>query len=153
MTSVELATVIGMESRAVADYRAAAGKVFWTHVVTGYGAWPESPDDSDTFRLDKPILVRVSATLMDHRSSREDVLHWNDEWLDPIWEVDILSGLPSHMVGMYGRFTFVDGLFSYNRLTGERIGYARNLIPLTEWERLMLWCGLIGRRKSQKKDK
>ncbi len=135
------ARVPELEAKAISDYRAVAGKTFLTSIISGYGGYADQPDDSDTFALDKPVVVRVRADMLDHGSSREDVLHWNDEWLDPIWEVDILSGLPGDKAGMYSRFTWVDASRSYNRLTGECADYAAkyDLQPLTRFDRLRLW--------------
>lgn len=129
------ARVPELEARATADHKAVAGRMFSVTEINGYGGYPDSPDDSDYFKLDNPIVVRVR-----QKPTKDDLLRWQDEWLDPIWEVDVISGLPENLAGMYKRFTWIDGIHSYNRLTGECVeyGHRMGLNPVGTLARLFL---------------
>lgn len=73
------------EQRAIEDYEQAKGKVFKVPYLM---AWKES----DTIEVHGDFVVRVLATdIMD------DILRWHDEYLDPVWEVEVLDGPPEDM--------------------------------------------------------
>ena len=68
-------------SRAIADYKRALGKTFAVSEVDGY-------EDSDSTTVQGDIVVKVLKT------SEDDVCHGDDEYIDPYWNVEVLSGPP-----------------------------------------------------------
>jgi hypothetical protein len=73
------------EQRAVEDYEQAKGKVFKVPYLM---AWRES----DTIEVHGDFVVRVLATDIE-----DDILRWHDQYLDPVWEVEVLDGPPEDM--------------------------------------------------------
>lgn len=101
-----------LENRVLADYRAVAGKVLMASVVSGYLG---DTDDSGCFKFDPPLAVRVDAGM--DAQPQHGLFHWNDEWLDPYWDVTIIGTHPDlPPEGL--RSAWIDGT-SYNAETGE----------------------------------
>lgn len=73
-----------LEARALDDYQRALGTVVEVLWVTGYpvGKHGDSVDVAGPFR------VRVLPT------SQVDIEHWNDEWLDPYWNIEPAQHYP-----------------------------------------------------------
>ena len=73
-----------MERDALAEHTALVGRVIRVREISGY-----VDEDSQDFVLDPPVRLRVLPT------RRADILHWNDEHLDPYWDVEILEPRPA----------------------------------------------------------
>lgn len=70
------------EARARVDYSRHLGRELLVQVVYGY----RGDDSVDCFPVrGGELRVRVAPT------SDGDLCHWNDEWLDPYWNVEVLS--------------------------------------------------------------
>lgn len=69
-----------IERGALQEHEAVRGRCFRVPWVYGYKG-----EDSVDVHLDPPVLVRILKT------SEGDVCHWNDEWLDPFWDVEVLE--------------------------------------------------------------
>lgn len=85
----------GAEDEALADYEAALGTEIQVAEITGY-----RDDRSVDVRLDRPIRVRVTQSSFQH-----DVLHWNDDFLDPIWNVELVDR-PRELEGLSNFWVF-----------------------------------------------
>jgi hypothetical protein len=75
-------TKLEAEDKAINDFRSMCGKVIYVKAIYGYVG-----DDSHDVYIedgDPWILVRITST------DESDVCHWNDEWLDPYWNVELL---------------------------------------------------------------
>jgi hypothetical protein len=69
-----------LESWVIEDYQKILGETIFVSDLSGY------VDGSTVdFDLKKPAKVKVVKT------SRDSLLHWNDEWLDPYWELELLE--------------------------------------------------------------
>lgn len=68
--------------QATADLEAALGKTMLVTVLTGYS---DKNDDSCEFYLKTPAKCRVL------ESSRKSLDHWNDGWLDPYWDLELIE--------------------------------------------------------------
>lgn len=73
-----------IEAAALAEHESMVGKILLASVVDGY----EDDDNCRDFACDPPARVRVM------RTARESVLHWNDDWLDPYWDVELVEPHP-----------------------------------------------------------
>ena len=72
-------TRAALEQKAQADYAAHRGQIVKLRRVSGYNGH----DDSEDRTLDPPVAMRVEVT------SEEELQRWMDEdWLDPVWEVE-----------------------------------------------------------------
>lgn len=91
-TKLPLAEAI---ARAHADYAAAVGTVIDAKCVIGYKG-----NDSVEVYPDPPARVRVEAT------PHEDIEHFNDDYLDPYWNVTLVESHPA-LEGV--RSLWVDG--------------------------------------------
>ena len=92
---------------ALDDYRRVAGRVLQARSITGY-------IDDNSVDIDVPHdqpPLRVLVLPMD----QSGILHWNDEWLDPYWDVDLVEPHPSIPEGF--RTGWLHGT-SYNVKTG-----------------------------------
>jgi len=73
----------------IEDYKAVAGKVVLLSEVQCY-------DDSESLVedvvLDPPVVARIDQY---PTTDNSDLLHWNDEWLDPYLDVSILEPHPA----------------------------------------------------------
>ena len=79
-----------LEAKASADYEAVVGKVILVSDVVGY----VSPHgESVDLHLDPPAPFRVVKT------DRDAVLHWCDEWLDPMYDVEPLTPRDPRIAG------------------------------------------------------
>jgi hypothetical protein len=92
------------ESISIADHTARVGKTVLTWKLNGYRDY-----DSVHFDFDAPVLVRVLPT------DKGSLTHWNDEWLDPYWEVEVIGEIPEEARGCSSYYLY--GL-SYNSETG-----------------------------------
>lgn len=98
-----------LEALALGEYLQAVGRVMLVRVAQCMvGA------DSREVLFDPPARFRVT------RTSREDLCHWNDEWLDPYWNIE-----PVDPVDHDGRSWWVHGP-SRNLNTGA-------MEPCNEW--------------------
>lgn len=90
-----------LEAKAHAEFLAHHGKVLR---VTGYIFGFEGEDSNDwkvnTEAFPLGIRVRVENT------EKCDIENWNDDWLDPIWNVELLD-LPDEMAN--GRNFWIHG--------------------------------------------
>jgi hypothetical protein len=83
--SAELRFREDAEAQALLDFDQAKGQIIEVETVTGYVG--NSHDQTDrTAPNSVPFRVRVIDT------SPEEVKHWNDDWLDPYWNVEPAEG-------------------------------------------------------------
>jgi len=75
-----------IEKWALEDYKKVVGKTFFVQEFSAYYM-----DSSIDFSLEEPLKVKVVKT------PEMDILHWNDEWLDPYWDLEILK-IPEQML-------------------------------------------------------
>ena len=92
MASIRLNRTVA-ESKALADYNIALGSVITVESFTGYIG-------DDSIDVLKPMTCRVIET------PESDLLHWNDEWLDPYWNVEPVGELPEEAKGMRSMWVF-----------------------------------------------
>ena len=120
-----------MNSVALEEYRRHAGKLLEVGYICGYTS---DGDGSNDCACVPPIIVRV--TVNQNRHPHQGLLHWNDEWLDPYWDVELVSGnLPKEAC----QSIWIDGP-SHNAETGAREwNDVRVLTPL-EALRVRLRC-------------
>lgn len=92
------------ETKALERYRSLVGKVVEIEWVQGYIG-----DDSGDFKCDPPAKVKIVET------DKDSILHWNDEWLDPYYDVELVEPHPklaeARSLWIYGE--------SYNLISGE----------------------------------
>lgn len=74
-----------LERYAESDFKAHQGKVLLAHHVDGY----TEHGDSVTVRCDPPARIRVRQT------SKQDIYHWCDNWLDPYWDIEQVTPHPA----------------------------------------------------------
>lgn len=72
-----------IESKAREDYRHYLGKIVLVNAISGFVG-----NDSVDIRLAPPAKVLIEATRL------ESVLRWNDDWLDPYYEVRLIEEHP-----------------------------------------------------------
>ncbi|WP_321935354.1 hypothetical protein [Paraburkholderia sp. J8-2] len=72
-----------IEARVLGDYQQMLGKIVLVRVVSGYRG-----TDSVDVRLNPPAKVRVA------RTEEPSLKHWNDDWCDPYWEVELVEPHP-----------------------------------------------------------
>ena len=110
-----------LEARALADYARHLGKVVEVGFVSGYHG-------DDSVEILGPFLVKVTKT------SQGDILHWNDEWLDPYWNVTPVGKYPE----LNGVRSFWANGPSYST-SGEVDKHPPRLVSLRE--RTKRWLG------------
>lgn len=115
MPQIEMAVREQLEQRALAAFREYEGRLVEVGYLCGYN----QHDDSEDVACDPPIIVRID------RTNEQSVLHWNDEWLDPYWDVTVVRGDARGL-----RSCWIDGP-SVNAITGE-----------TEWKHIRVLGGL-----------
>ena len=93
-----------LEAKVLADHETFKGKVILAKVVSGYRG-----EDSVEVYVDPPVRCRVEPM------AKNDICHWNDEWLDPYWDIEVLEDRPE-LRGLRSTWTFGR---SYNGETGE----------------------------------
>jgi hypothetical protein len=93
------------EALALETFKKHRGKVLLVRFLDGYRG-----NDSCVQEFNPPVRVKVVET------SRTDILHWNDDYLDPYWDVAVLDGNREELNGL--RSTWVNGP-SINSLTGQ----------------------------------
>lgn len=69
-----------VESKALADYDHLLGRVVLTTKISGYVG-----SDSVSLNLSTPAKVQITAT------DQASLLHWNDDWCDPYWNVTLVE--------------------------------------------------------------
>lgn len=111
-----------LEQVALDEYRAHLGKCLEVDYICGYN----DTDDSGDYECIPPLIVRVVKT------DTSSILHWNcshnDDWLDPYWDVEVVSGkLPRPDL----RSLWIDGP-SHHLQTGK-VEF-RGVRPLTAWQ-------------------
>lgn len=87
---------LDLEQRALVDFKQHCGKILLAEIVTGYDARGNSLD----IVCDPPARVRVYKT-----TSHEDLQHWNDNWLDPYWDLELVTPHPA-LDGISSLWTF-----------------------------------------------
>jgi hypothetical protein len=95
-------------AQARSDFEAVRGKTLLVMVVGGFADSDHS--DSVELYLATPAKCRVTGT-----AESNMIDHWNDEWLDPYWDLELIEPHPE-LVGYHGFWTF--GKNSYS-LSGE----------------------------------
>jgi hypothetical protein len=85
------------------EFKAHLGKLLKVEYLCGYS-------DNDSADVACEAIVRVVPT------PETDILHWNDEWLDPYWDVELIEGDER---ARSLRSIWIDGP-SHNALTGKR---------------------------------
>ncbi len=93
-----------IEARVLADYQHMLGRTVLVRVVSGYRG-----SDSVDIRLNPPAKVRIAKT------EEASLKHWNDDWCDPYWEVEVVEPHPQ-LVGI--RSTWISG--SCYHLNGQQ---------------------------------
>jgi hypothetical protein len=101
----------GLEAQADQDFADHVGKVILARVVTGYN----DKDDSVEVFCNPPARMRVCKT------RREDIHHWNDEFLDPYWDVEEVGAHPA-LVGIRSMWVF-----------GRSYSTGGEVEPCSEW--------------------
>lgn len=96
-----------LEATALKEFADAQGKYFLVSSLCGYVG-----NDSVDLTCDPPILVKLTAS-----SRKDDILHWNGDWLDPYWNVELITPRPAYLKEV--RSTWIDGP-SHNVHTRER---------------------------------
>jgi hypothetical protein len=121
-----------LEARAESDFNQVKGKFFAVTAVNFVNG---------VLDLDTPAIVRVS-----HRIDPDDLRHWNDEWLDPYWELELAQPHPqlSNLVKKHSIWTY--GI-SYN-LNGK-IDSRTNLQPLPKKQQVITAIKNLFRRYSR----
>lgn len=97
--------IAGAEARAKADYAAVAGTEITVKSITGYDEKGNSVDVEGTFRV-----------IVDAGARAEDLCHWNDEYLDPYWDVTPVGDYPE-LKGLRSFWTFGN---SYRAAEGDQ---------------------------------
>jgi hypothetical protein len=82
-----------IETLAIQDYEKVLNTVITVKLLTGY------KDDNQHDFDGKEYQVRVVKT------EESDILHWNDKWLDPYWNVEIVGEYPE-LVGFRSFWTY-----------------------------------------------
>jgi hypothetical protein len=83
ITDQERETRRELESIARADYKAVSGGVFLAHSLTGYLG-----DSQDTTDICPAVPAKV-------RIIGGPILCWHDDWLDPLWDIELAEPHPS----------------------------------------------------------
>jgi hypothetical protein len=86
-----------IEKRCLADHEEHVHKILLARFVIGYKG-----DNSVEIYLDQPARVRVLET----SNAESDIFHWNDDWCDPYWDIELLEPHPQ-LEGV--RSLWVDG--------------------------------------------
>lgn len=111
-----------MEDKARADFDAHKDRIILALWVTGYIG-----NDQIDVACDPPVRLRVS------QARRDDLTHWNDDWLDPYWDVELVEP--------YQRLADVWGLwvFGTSYCTDGRIENSQWTLQPTLRERVKTW--------------
>lgn len=96
-----------LEALAQKDFDQHVGHVVLAYWIYGYS---NDTDDAQDLRFDPPIHVLVTDAAPD------EIRHWNDNHLDPLWNVTPLDEHPN-LKGL--RSTWIHGI-SYDAKTGHR---------------------------------
>lgn len=113
-----------LEELAVRFHAQHVGHLIRAAYLCGY----DKHDDSVDYACNPPVVVRV-LPMRPH----EGILHWNDEWLDPYWDVEVVSGEGRALTL---RSTWIDGP-SINAETGEWEWKNVEVLPLPWYRRLL----------------
>lgn len=93
-----------LEKWAIEDYEKILGATIFVSGVTGY-----VDDNTVDFDLAKPAKMKVVET------SRDSIIHWNSEWLDPYWELELVEPHPElqgiRSLWMFGDSYSLDGKY------------------------------------------
>lgn len=82
------AIMADLEKRARADFDTHTGRVILATTVAGYIG-----NDSVEIHCNPPARLRVCGS--SGSSLHEDLTHWNDNWLDPYWDVELAAPHPA----------------------------------------------------------
>ena len=74
-----------IEELCLADYEEHVHKILLADFVIGFRG-----EDSVEVYLDPPARVRVQRTT----DVESDIFHWNDDWCDPYWDVELIEPHP-----------------------------------------------------------
>lgn len=83
MASSHLPSAHAIEQAALKDYERHLWRVVVVKAILGH-----RDNESVDISLERPALVRVLPT------DRESVIRWMDEWLDPVWDVELVESHP-----------------------------------------------------------
>ena len=67
-------------NNAMLDYKTFLGKPVMPTIISGYRG-----DDQIDVQVDGKVIVKVVET------SADDIAHWNDDFLDPYWNIEIID--------------------------------------------------------------
>lgn len=81
-----MATREEIQKWALEDHAQMVGKTIFVRQFTAYYM-----DGSVDFSLEEPVKAKMLPT------PEMDILHWNDDWLDPYWDLEILE-IPKKML-------------------------------------------------------
>ena len=104
-------TITQLEDLALADYKAVEGKVIFVKFVAGFVG---DDTDSSEHYFNPPIRGRVDKG----QNPEHGILHWNDNYLDPYWDVTIVDRKHPQLPKEGLRSCWTDGP-SYS-ITGEK---------------------------------
>lgn len=109
---------LDLEQRALTDFKQHRHKILLVSTVTGY----DQHDHQVVITCDPPARVRLYPT--------PGLLHWNDDWLDPYWDLKLVSPHPA-LIGITSLSTFglsycTDGRTGlYSEWTVEKTTFAQ----------------------------
>jgi hypothetical protein len=95
-----------LEKWALEDYKKVVGKTFFVQEFSAYVNSEFMPYESVDFSLEEPVKAKVVGT------SEADVLHWNDEWLDPYWDLEILE-IPAAMLAEHPKLAKMASVYMF----------------------------------------
>src|SRR5437879_1356733 len=108
-----------VEAHALAFHLAHVGRLLEVGYLCGY------TEDDDSEDVACSAIVRVSPV---DGNTHQDICHWNDEWLDPYWDVELISG-DERAKSL--RSIWIDGP-SVNAITG--VTQWKDVRVLSAWE-------------------
>jgi hypothetical protein len=119
------------EALALADYEAVAGRIIEAGWVMGYDEHDNSAEAAG------PFLVRVDRRDLNSPTLRDDLMHWNDEFLDPYWDCTPVEDYPE--------LKGIRSFWTHGRTYAIRDG---KIIPDQEIKPLPRWEGVKLRLKT-----
>lgn len=97
------------EQKAILDHMGAVGTIIRPEWIYGYEG---DTDNSIDIHANGRVAVRVEPC-----GFPDDIRHWNDDWLDPYWDVAIVDDPDGICANVRSPWTFGP---SYNVKTGEQ---------------------------------
>lgn len=74
-----------LENKALKDYESVSGKIIYPVWVT----FSSEDEESNDFYVGGETPLRVIPN-----QSERTILHWNNEWLDPYWDLELIGTIP-----------------------------------------------------------